>query len=209
MSERKCLYLKPVIGGLLFWEKKKNLIKAVCVWLMLTILEMDKPKPGVELTLYDKISLQPDTGPLLKGLALTVLNYGYDPKSRLKKNVIYKVIVGSFMGYLRIFNPHPVKTGDGAQAEDLLLEVHLRDPILQVEVGKFVSGTEMLHLAVLHSRKLCVYSVSGSLGNVEHGTQYQIKLMYEHNLQRTACNMTYGSFGGVKGNLHLIMSVLL
>ncbi|XP_058440422.1 protein PTHB1 isoform X4 [Marmota monax] len=89
--------------------------------------------------------------------------------------------------------------GDGAQAEDLLLEVHLRDPILQVEVGKFVSGTEMLHLAVLHSRKLCVYSVSGTLGNVEHGNQYQLKLMYEHNLQRTACNMTYGSFGGVKG----------
>ncbi|XP_065795459.1 protein PTHB1 isoform X3 [Muntiacus reevesi] len=110
-----------------------------------------------------------------------------------------KIIVGSFTGYLRIFNPHPVKTGDGAQAEDLLLEVDLRDPILQVEVGKFVSGTEMLHLAVLHSRKLCVYSVSGTLGNVEHGNQYQIKLMYEHNLQRTACNMTYGSFGGVKG----------
>uniref|UniRef100_A0ABI7WEI3 Bardet-Biedl syndrome 9 n=1 Tax=Felis catus TaxID=9685 RepID=A0ABI7WEI3_FELCA len=39
----------------------------------------------------------------------------------------------------------------------------------------------------------------GTLGNVEHGNQYQIKLMYEHNLQRTACNMTYGSFGGVKG----------
>ncbi|XP_058152772.1 protein PTHB1 isoform X1 [Dasypus novemcinctus] len=110
-----------------------------------------------------------------------------------------KIVVGSFMGYLRIFNPHPVKTGDGVQAEDLLLEVHLRDPILQVEVGKFVSGTEMLHLAVLHSRKLCVYSVSGTLGNVEHGNQYQIKLMYEHNLQRTACNMTYGPFGGVKG----------
>ncbi|XP_076976209.1 protein PTHB1 isoform X3 [Tamandua tetradactyla] len=110
-----------------------------------------------------------------------------------------KIIVGSFMGYLRIFNPHPVKTGEEAQAEDMLLEVHLRDPILQVEVGKFVSGTEMLHLAVLHSRKLCVYSVSGTLGNVEHGNQYQIKLMYEHNLQRTACNMTYGSFGGVKG----------
>ncbi|EAW94015.1 parathyroid hormone-responsive B1, isoform CRA_a [Homo sapiens] len=103
------------------------------------------------------------------------------------------------MGYLRIFSPHPAKTGDGAQAEDLLLEVDLRDPVLQVEVGKFVSGTEMLHLAVLHSRKLCVYSVSGTLGNVEHGNQCQMKLMYEHNLQRTACNMTYGSFGGVKG----------
>ncbi|XP_040585867.1 protein PTHB1 isoform X3 [Mesocricetus auratus] len=110
-----------------------------------------------------------------------------------------KIIVGSFMGYLRIFNPHSVKTGDGPQAEDLLLEVQLRDPVLQVEVGKFVSGTEMLHLAVLHSRKLCVYSVSGTLGNVEHGNQYQIKLMYEHHLQRTACNMTYGPFGGIKG----------
>ncbi|PNJ46935.1 BBS9 isoform 4 [Pongo abelii] len=119
-----------------------------------------------------------------------------------------KVIVGSFMGYLRIFSPHPAKTGDGAQAEDLLLEVDLRDPVLQVEVGKFVSGTEMLHLAVLHSRKLCVYSVSGTLGNVEHGNQYQMKLMYEHNLQRTACNMTYGSFGGVKGrDLICIQSV--
>lgn len=47
-----------------------------------------QPKPGVELTLYGEISLQPDNGPLLKGRALTVLNYGYDPKSRLKKNVI-------------------------------------------------------------------------------------------------------------------------
>nr|XP_048302591.1 protein PTHB1 isoform X2 [Myodes glareolus] len=110
-----------------------------------------------------------------------------------------KIIVGSFTGYLRIFSPHSVKAGDGPQAEDLLLEVHLRDPVLQVEVGKFVSGTEMLHLAVLHSRKLCVYSVSGTLGNVDHGNQYQIKLMYEHHLQRTACNMTYGPFGGIKG----------
>ncbi|XP_049980871.1 protein PTHB1 isoform X1 [Alexandromys fortis] len=110
-----------------------------------------------------------------------------------------KIIVGSFTGYLRIFSPHSVKAGDGPQADDLLLEVHLRDPVLQVEVGKFVSGTEMLHLAVLHARKLCVYSVSGTLGNVDHGNQYQIKLMYEHHLQRTACNMTYGPFGGIKG----------
>ncbi|OCT76065.1 protein PTHB1 isoform X1 [Xenopus laevis] len=110
-----------------------------------------------------------------------------------------KIIVGSFSGYLRIFSPHPLKPGDGMQAEDLLLEVQLRDPVLQVEVGKFVSGTEILHLAVLHPRKLCVYSVSGTLGNVEHGNQYQMKLMYEHNLQRTACSMTHGPFGGVKG----------
>lgn len=50
-----------------------------------------------------------------------------------------KVIVGSYNGYLRIFNPHPVKPGDEVQPEDLLLEVQLREPILQVEVGKFVS----------------------------------------------------------------------
>ncbi|XP_012890625.1 PREDICTED: protein PTHB1 isoform X4 [Dipodomys ordii] len=112
------------------------------------------------------------------------------------------------MGYLRIFNPHPMKMGDSAQPEDLLLEVHLREPILQVEVGKFVSGTEMLHLAVLHPRKLCVYAVSGTLGNVEHGNQYQVTLMYEHHLQRTACSMTYGPFGGVKGrDLICIQSV--
>ncbi|XP_056338909.1 protein PTHB1 isoform X2 [Oenanthe melanoleuca] len=110
-----------------------------------------------------------------------------------------KIVVGSYKGYLRIFNPHPVKPGDEVQPEDLLLEVQLREPILQVEVGKFVSGTEGLHLAVLHCRKLCVYAVSGTQGNVEHGNQYQIKLMYEHNLQRNACNMTYGPFGGVKG----------
>lgn len=54
-----------------------------------------------------------------------------------------------------------------------------------------------------------VLSSLGTLGNVEHGNQYQIKLMYEHHLQRTAFNMTYGAFGGVKGNLLLIMSVLL
>ncbi|XP_077158702.1 protein PTHB1 isoform X2 [Paroedura picta] len=110
-----------------------------------------------------------------------------------------KIIVGSYMGFLRIYNPHPAKPGDPVQAEELLLETQLCEPVLQVEVGKFVSGTELLHLAVLHCKKLCVYAVSGMLGNTEHGNQYQLKLMYEHNLQRTACNMTYGPFGGIKG----------
>nr|XP_034985952.1 protein PTHB1 isoform X1 [Zootoca vivipara] len=119
-----------------------------------------------------------------------------------------KIIVGSYTGFLRIYNPHPIKPGDAVQAEDLLLEVQLPEPILQVEVGKFVSGIELLHLAVLHPKKLCVYAVSGSLGNIDHGNQYQLKRMYEHNLQRTACNMTYGPFGGIKGrDLICIQSV--
>uniref|UniRef100_G3VZE6 Bardet-Biedl syndrome 9 n=1 Tax=Sarcophilus harrisii TaxID=9305 RepID=G3VZE6_SARHA len=62
-----------------------------------------------------------------------------------------KIIVGSYTGYLRIFSPHPVKVGDGAQAEDLLLEIHLREPILQVEVGKFVSGIICKESLVLNS----------------------------------------------------------
>ncbi|XP_029929020.1 protein PTHB1 isoform X2 [Myripristis murdjan] len=113
-----------------------------------------------------------------------------------------KVVVGSYMGMLRIFSPHASKAGEGGQAavDAQLLEVQLRDPIIQLEVGKFVSCSELLHLAVLHPRKLSVYSVSGTAGNVEHGTQYQLKLVYEHNLQRTACNMTYGPFGGVTGH---------
>ncbi|KAI9520175.1 hypothetical protein NQZ68_020074 [Dissostichus eleginoides] len=64
----------------------------------------------------------------------------------------------------------------------------------------FLRCSDLLHLAVLHPRKCSVYSVSGTAGNVEHGDQYQLKMVYEHNLKRTVCNMTYGSFGGVTGH---------
>uniref|UniRef100_A0A671VMP5 Bardet-Biedl syndrome 9 n=1 Tax=Sparus aurata TaxID=8175 RepID=A0A671VMP5_SPAAU len=111
-----------------------------------------------------------------------------------------KVVVGSYMGMLRIFSPHANKSTEGVPVEAQLLEVQLQNAIIQVEVGKFVSCSDLLHLAVLHPRKLSVYSVSGTAGNVEHGDQYQLKLVYEHNLQRTACNMTYGTFGGVTGH---------
>uniref|UniRef100_A0A3B3VH65 Bardet-Biedl syndrome 9 n=1 Tax=Poecilia latipinna TaxID=48699 RepID=A0A3B3VH65_9TELE len=111
-----------------------------------------------------------------------------------------KIVVGSYMGMLRIFSPNANKLSDGGMAESQLLEVQLQNAIIQVEVGKFVSCSDLLHLAVLHPRKLSVYSVTGSSGNVEHGDQYQLKLVYEHNLQRTACNMTYGTFGGVTGH---------
>ncbi len=33
----------------------------------------------------------------------------------------------------------------------------------------------------------------------EHGSSYNILLIYEHILQRSAFNMTIGSFGQVKG----------
>uniref|UniRef100_A0A7N8WYQ1 Bardet-Biedl syndrome 9 n=1 Tax=Mastacembelus armatus TaxID=205130 RepID=A0A7N8WYQ1_9TELE len=111
-----------------------------------------------------------------------------------------KVVVGSYMGMLRIFSPHASKSSEGDVTDAQLLEVQLQNAIIQVEVGKFVSCSELFHLAVLHPRKLSVYSVSGTAGNVEHGDQYQLKLVYEHNLQRTACNMTHGTFGGGTGH---------
>ncbi|XP_069777145.1 protein PTHB1 isoform X10 [Narcine bancroftii] len=110
-----------------------------------------------------------------------------------------KIIVGSYKGVLRIYAPEPSKPGAALQPEELILEIQLQDPILQVEVGKFVSDTELLHMAVLHPRKLSVYAISGTMGTVGHGNQYQLKLIYEHSLQRTACNFTFGGFGGVKG----------
>ncbi|XP_074509075.1 protein PTHB1 isoform X1 [Sebastes fasciatus] len=111
-----------------------------------------------------------------------------------------KVVVGSYMGMLRIFSPHINKTSESGIADALLLEVQLQNAIVQVELGKFVSCSELLHLAVLHPRKCSIFSVSGTAGNVEHGDQYQLKLVYEHNLKRTVCNMTYGTFGGVGGH---------
>lgn len=43
------------------------------------------------------------------------------------------------MGMLRIFSPHGTKSGEGAPLDAQLLEVHLQNAIIQVEVGKFVS----------------------------------------------------------------------
>ncbi|PFX24103.1 protein PTHB1-like [Stylophora pistillata] len=107
---------------------------------------------------------------------------------------IDKIIVGSYHGILRIYCPKPPHF----KPDDLMLEVQLQQPILQVEAGKFVSGVDQLHLAVLHPRKLAVYSVSVVSGAVEHGNHYTLKMMYEHILERTAYKMTYGPFGSVK-----------
>ncbi|XP_054754048.2 protein PTHB1-like isoform X1 [Lytechinus pictus] len=109
-----------------------------------------------------------------------------------------KIVVGSLNGVLRIYQPQPSK-GDNLKAEDVVLEAQLQQPILQVETGRFVSASESVHLSVLHPRKLAIYSVHGVTGAVEHGSQYHLKLMYEHNLQRTAHSLVVGPFGGVKG----------
>lgn len=54
-------------------------------------------------------------------------------------NFLDKLVVGSYMGILRIFSPHANKSSEGVQAEAQLLEVQLQNAIIQVELGKFVS----------------------------------------------------------------------
>ena len=46
-----------------------------------------------------------------------------------------KIIVGSYHGILRIYCPKP----PNFKPDDLMLEVQLQQPILQVETGRFVS----------------------------------------------------------------------
>uniref|UniRef100_A0A2C9K7V7 PTHB1 N-terminal domain-containing protein n=1 Tax=Biomphalaria glabrata TaxID=6526 RepID=A0A2C9K7V7_BIOGL len=111
-------------------------------------------------------------------------------------NGLDKIIIGSFQGILRIYNPNP---SNANSVEDVILEHAFKQPILQLEVGKFSSASESQKLAILHPRKLAVFNVSVLSGTVEHGSQYQLSLLYEHNLQRTAFNFCYGPFGGVKG----------
>ncbi|KAI1885592.1 hypothetical protein AGOR_G00205400 [Albula goreensis] len=85
-----------------------------------------------------------------------------------------KIVVGSYMGLLRIFQPHASTPSGENQAEDQLLEVQLRDPIIQVEVGKFVSCSDLLHLAVLHPRKLSVYAITGTAHGGERGARCSV-----------------------------------
>ncbi|XP_022256540.1 protein PTHB1-like [Limulus polyphemus] len=116
-----------------------------------------------------------------------------------------KIIVGSHGGALRVYSPHPSTQEDGSlsgfRPDELLLESQLHLPILQVASGCFVSSSSQLHLAVLHPRKLSVYTISVISGAVDHGTHYYLSLTYEHNLQRSAYCMVTGHFGGVKGEV--------
>ncbi|KAI1293790.1 Protein PTHB1 [Halotydeus destructor] len=123
--------------------------------------------------------------------AMVIANVDNSPDDRKK------IIIGSLSGLLRIFSVNSSESG--YQANDLLLETELKYPILQLTTGQYLSASDNLNLAILHPRKLSVYSVSGTSGYSEHGSSYNILLIYEHNLQRSAYNMVSGPFGQVKG----------
>jgi hypothetical protein len=60
------------------------------------------------------------------------------------------IVVGSLNGFLRVFAP---SEGDFS-VEDLLVETDLGDPVLGVELGKFLPASDEVGIAVLHPRKL-------------------------------------------------------
>ena len=140
-----------------------------------------------------------------------------------------RLITGSLQGVLRVYTPREGFSGAGdnveekteadegkeeksgsaprSSAEDLILEQNLGSPILQVEIGRFVSTgrrndvDDSTFLAVLHPFVLTVYDmvpVKGSDGTFELQKYYTHKLGVD-GAHFTSYAMVHGPFGGVKG----------
>jgi Bardet-Biedl syndrome 9 protein len=111
------------------------------------------------------------------------------------------VVIGSLQGILRVLAP----SGGDYTVEDLLVEQDLGEPILGLLLGRFVpAGEELVGIAVLHPRKLAVYTLDASAGTPS------LSLAYSHTFQTnsgsfTACNMTSGPFGGDPSRDHILV----
>lgn len=82
----------------------------------------------------------------------------------------------------------------------MILEKNLTLPILQVNCGCYSSAAE-ISLAVLHSRKLSVYTVNSTK------EFSQLNKVYEHEFNRNAYNFTSGAFGGSHKEVICVQSV--
>eukprot|EP00736_Rhodelphis_marinus_P008702 Rmarinus@m.17603 len=111
-----------------------------------------------------------------------------------------KVVVGSFQGFLRVYLP---RNGE-FRVEDLLFEKDLEQPILQVEIGQFLSNSKELALAVLFPRFLHVYTLQSE----GKSSYFNLSKAYEHTFSRSAFNFTYGSFGGAQGRDYICVQSL-
>lgn len=126
------------------------------------------------------------------GLCFIICSDNVDIGNFYVSSLLEQIAIGSFAGVLRLFDfgsklpddaqAAPVSSGR-VKPENLLLEKQLDSPIVQLATGYFVSwddcyskatdtktvhsflflrGSEKLYLAVLHPRKLVVYSFKGS-----------------------------------------------
>jgi Bardet-Biedl syndrome 9 protein len=71
------------------------------------------------------------------------------------------IVTGSMSGVLRVFRPQRQEF----RIEDLMLETQL-EPIYQIETGIFSSYATNQEIAILHPRKLSVYVLEESAGNM-------------------------------------------
>jgi Bardet-Biedl syndrome 9 protein len=59
----------------------------------------------------------------------------------VNKNKFNSIIIGSYNGFLRIYNPSEQvskeNTSDSFKAHDLVCEMSLPAPIIQIEIGRF------------------------------------------------------------------------
>ncbi|XP_044732129.1 protein PTHB1 [Chrysoperla carnea] len=113
-----------------------------------------------------------------------------------------KILIGNHDGFLWIFEPKSERSEDGTvkmgyRAIDQLLEVQLTHPVIQIGVGRLVSGSQEIFIGILHPQSFVVYNLVTKKGLADHGDQSQLLLIYEHKLQRSSANFVLGSFGGV------------
>ncbi|TYZ58292.1 hypothetical protein PybrP1_003778 [[Pythium] brassicae (nom. inval.)] len=122
--------------------------------------------------------------------ALVVGNVDNDASGQVK------IVTGSLNGVLRMYAPLQSEF----KIEHLLLEEKLRHPILQLALGRFVPNHSTLALAVLHPRRVSVYTVEGVGGSGLAASYFKLSPRYEHLLgldgeHFTAFNMFHGPFG--------------
>uniref|UniRef100_A0A7S2G715 PTHB1 N-terminal domain-containing protein n=1 Tax=Octactis speculum TaxID=3111310 RepID=A0A7S2G715_9STRA len=121
------------------------------------------------------------------------------------KNGAMKILTGSLQGMLRLHLPKQAET---VSSEDLLFEQSLGLPILQLIVGGFVPHSEELQaVAVLHPRRLSVYSI-----DLREVGVHTAELLYKHELgghgaSFTAYNMCSGNFGGSTREMICVQSM--
>jgi len=108
-----------------------------------------------------------------------------------------KIIIGSFGGFLRIYEPH----FGNFKSDDLLYEKFYENPILQVDTGNFIINSPDKQLAILQNKKLIVIQIF-NLRNIT-----QIKYCYEHKLNRNAFNFCLGRIGDRNYDIIFVQSV--
>ena len=91
------------------------------------------------------------------------------------------VIVGSLGGNLRIYHPLATHGSGDIDSNDLLHEVDLDQPILQVESGRFVDRDSQ-SLCVLHPRKVTVYTLKAMYVQPSHTHSFPFPLPSPHLL---------------------------